>query len=260
MGENRSRESFESGCKIGQKCHGRRRFAKTRRSEAFFGRRKAKRLSDPQQELIDKKLPILALDIEKPSPQAATKLFEHQPNKIILEIGFGGGEHLLHQAQLHPESGYIGVEPFVNSMAKALLGIEQKELENIRLYNEDATELLDWLPPASVDHIDLLYPDPWPKKRHWKRRFIGPKNLDRFARILKSGGTFNFASDIDTYINWTLNHVHLHNDFCWSAQSASDWHEPYENWIRTRYEAKALREKGRRATCGLSESKFTSLF
>jgi len=169
-------------------------------------------------------------------------MFAHRPAQVILEIGFGGGEHLIHQAIQNPQNGYIGVEPFVNSMAKALRAIDEHKIRNVRLYDEDAVEILDWLPQGSIDRIDLLYPDPWPKMKHWKRRFVNEKNLDRFARALKQGGAFHFASDIDTYINWTLQNCERHLAFEWQAESASDWHEPYENWIRTRYEAKAIRE------------------
>ncbi len=214
-----------------------------RRSEAFFGRRKAKNLSNPQQKLLNDLLPKLQFDISRPAPQNLYEVFAHKPEKIVLESGFGGGEHLIHQALTNPDVGYIGVEPFVNSMAKALTAIEENNVKNIRLYNEDATELLDWLPANCIDRVDLLYPDPWPKKKHWKRRFVSQKNLTRFAKVLKKNGTFHFASDIDTYINWTLNHCEAHPNFEWQAKTASDWHTPYENWTRTRYEAKAIREE-----------------
>jgi len=190
-------------------------------------------------------MPDLRLDVATPCPDDIGELFAGSGEQIVLEIGFGGGEHLIHQARTNPQSRYIGVEPFVNSMAKALRSIEEFKLENIRLYEEDAVELLDWLPQGSIDRIDLLYPDPWPKLRHWKRRFVSQKNLDRFARVLKVGGKFHFASDIDTYINWTLQHCHQHQAFTWVANSADDWHNSYNNWVQTRYEAKAVRE-GRR--------------
>jgi len=115
-------------------------------------------------------------------------------------------------------------------------------VSNIRVYNDDATQLLDWLPDACLDQIDLLYPDPWPKTRHWKRRFVSAVNLDRFHRVLKPGGRFCFASDIDTYVNWTLQHCHAHGGFDWTAQNASDWLTPYAGWPGTRYENKARRE------------------
>ena len=107
----------------------------------------------------------------------------------------------------------------------------------------DATQLLDWLPDASIARIDLLYPpDPWPKKKHWKRRFVNPANLDRFARVLRPGGQFRFASDIDHYVTWTLLECRRHAAFEWMARSAVDWTRAYDGWQGTRYEAKALRE------------------
>ncbi|MEM7289835.1 MAG: tRNA (guanosine(46)-N7)-methyltransferase TrmB [Pseudomonadota bacterium] len=213
----------------------------TRRSESFFGRRKSKALSPKAQHRFDNLLPKLRIVVDGPSPDNLDELFDKKSERLIVEIGFGGGEHLVQQALTNPQHSYIGVEPFVNSMAKALRAIDEKSIRNIRLYDEDAVELLDWLPGQLVDEIDLLYPDPWPKLRHWKRRFVNTKNLDRFARVLKSGGRFHFASDIDTYVNWTLQHCDAHPSFDWKADDASDWQIPYENWVRTRYEAKAVR-------------------
>jgi len=126
-----------------------------------------------------------------------------------------------------------------------MVALAADPLPNLRIYDDDATQLLDWLPASSIDGIDLLYPDPWPKKRHWKRRFVNETNLGRFARVMKPGALFHFASDIDTYVNWTLLHCRAHADFEWTARSAADWYTPYEAWPGTRYEAKALRE-GRR--------------
>jgi len=127
-------------------------------------------------------------------------------------------------------------------MAKLVGRIEETGARNIRLYDNDAMQVLDWLPPASIDQIDLLYPDPWPKKKHWKRRFVSATSLDRFARVLKPGGLFCFASDIDTYVNWTLGHCAAHPAFEWTADNAADWLTPFAGWPGTRYEAKAKRE------------------
>ena len=226
---------------------------KFRRSEAFFGRRKAKGLSDKQNSLFANLLPVLKLDTSSPSLKNLNELFAFAPDEFVMEIGFGGGEHLAHQAKCHPETGYIGIEPFINSMAKMLSSIDKADTQNIRLFDDDAVLVLDWLPEASLDRVDLLYPDPWPKKRHWKRRFVNEVNLDRIARVLKPGGKFHFASDIDTYINWTLNHCDKHPQFEWQAQSALDWQLPYHDWIRTRYEAKAIREE--RTPCYLRFSR-----
>ena len=152
----------------------------------------------------------------------SARCFEREVSDVRLEIGFGGGEHLLHEASSHPATGFIGVEPFVNSMAKMMTGLAENPLANLRVHDDDATQLLDWLPDASLAGIDLLYPDPWPKKKHWKRRFVSPVNLDRFSRVLKAGGVFRFASDIDSYVNWTLLACAAHGGFVWTAADSSD--------------------------------------
>ena len=173
-------------------------------------------------------------------------MFDAPVENVRMEIGFGGGEHLYHESGRYPQSGFIGVEPFVNGMAKMLAALHEEERRNLRLYDEDATEVLDWLPEASLSGIDLFYPDPWHKRRHWKRRFVSDANLDRFARLLKPGAKFRFASDIEHYVNWTLQHCSRHPAFEWQAEGPSDWNDTYEGWPGTRYEAKAFRE-GRRA-------------
>ncbi|PSM16863.1 MULTISPECIES: tRNA (guanine(46)-N(7))-methyltransferase TrmB [Nitratireductor] len=213
----------------------------SRATEAFFGRRRGKTLRSRQAALVDRLLPRLALDLSAEAPPPA-ELFDADIAEIRLEIGFGGGEHLLHESGRYPQTGFIGVEPFVNGMAKLLSALDENPRHNIRVHDDDATELLDWLPPASLAGIDLLYPDPWPKRRHWKRRFVSSANLDRFARVLRPGGRFRFASDIDSYVNWTLLHCRAHPAFDWQAASAEDWRTPYEGWPGTRYEAKAVRE------------------
>ncbi|MGI9366719.1 MAG: tRNA (guanosine(46)-N7)-methyltransferase TrmB [Rhizobiaceae bacterium] len=215
---------------------------KSRSTESFYGRRKGQQLRGRKQRVMDELLPKLRLDLETPGPQLMSELFARPATAYKLEIGFGGGEHLARQASEDSKTNFIGVEPFINGMAKMLAAIEDNKLSNVRLYDDDATQLLDWLPEASLDRIDLLYPDPWPKKRHWKRRFVSLVNLQRFWRVLKPNGQFRFASDIDTYVNWTLNHVHHHGGFVWTAKSSADWNQPWEGWTRTRYEAKAIRE------------------
>lgn len=210
--------------------------------KAFFGRRKGKPLRDRQARNLEEVLPALAIDPSGPSPDDLRSLFAAEVDTLRLEIGFGGGEHLLHRVREQPATGFIGIEPFVNSMAKLLGQVEGAEPHNLRLYDDDAVAVLDWLPAASLDQIDLLYPDPWPKRRHWKRRFVSQVNLDRFHRVLKPGGRFCFASDIDSYINWTLLHCRRHGGFSWQAKTSGDWLKPYDNWPGTRYEAKARRE------------------
>lgn len=215
---------------------------RSRSTEAFFGRRHGKTLRPYQAGALSRLLRELELDLSSPAPAEVKALFARPVEAVRLEIGFGGGEHLHHEAGRYPATGFIGVEPFVNGMAKFAARLESEPRPNIRVYDDDATRLLDWLPDGSIDGIDLFYPDPWPKKRHWKRRFVNPANLDRFARVLMSGGRFRFASDIDTYVNWTLLACRAHQAFDWQAESAEDWHTPYDGWPGTRYEAKAIRE------------------
>ena len=214
----------------------------TRATEAFFGRRKGKQLRERQAEHLASLLPALKLDLQRQAPADIRELYPVPVGEVRLEIGFGGGEHLVHRAAESPATGFIGVEPFVNSMAKLLARVDELELKNIRLFDDDATQVLDWLPEGSLDRIDLLYPDPWPKRKHWKRRFVSQVNLQRFHRVLKPGGLFQFASDIDTYVNWTLIHCRDHGGFEWTAEQSSDWLTPFAGWPGTRYEAKARRE------------------
>lgn len=215
---------------------------RSRATEAFFGRRRGKGLRPLQAAALETSLPRYRIELGAPPPARLETLFEAPVHSVRLEIGFGGGEHLLSEARRHPSVGFIGVEPFVNGMAKLMLALADEPMGNIRVHDDDATQLLDWLPDGSLSGIDLLYPDPWPKKRHWKRRFVGRVNLDRFARVLTAGGLFRFASDIDTYVNWTLLHCRAHEAFAWQANWSGDWHQPYEGWPGTRYEAKAIHE------------------
>lgn len=215
---------------------------KSRATESFYGRRKGKALQGRKQRMMDEALPLLRLDPTSQPPASIEDLFETPMREYRLEIGFGGGEHLAGQAEKHPDIGFIGIEPFINGMAKMLGEIEDRNLTNVRLYDDDATRILDWLPAHCLTQIDLLYPDPWPKKRNWKRRFVNGKNLGRFAHALKPDGMFRFASDIDTYVNWTLGHIHAEGSFHWLAETADDWRNPWDGWTRTRYEAKAIRE------------------
>jgi tRNA (guanine-N7-)-methyltransferase len=210
-------------------------------SRAFFGRRKGHPLRPRQSALFDTLLPRLAIDTEVPAP-SLRKLFAGGIEDIRLEIGFGGGEHLLVQAAEHPRTGFIGSDAFVNAMAKALAGIEDGKLENVRLHFGDAAHLIGWLPPASLARVDLLYPDPWPKRRHWKRRFVQDESLKQIARALRPDGEFRFATDIPNYAAWTLLRVLRSPDFVWTAEKADDWRKPWPGFAGTRYEAKAMRE------------------
>ncbi|HWP14432.1 MAG TPA: tRNA (guanosine(46)-N7)-methyltransferase TrmB [Xanthobacteraceae bacterium] len=209
---------------------------------AFFGRRKGHPLRARQAELFSSLLPRLALDLAAPAPNDLASLFAPPVDDVRLEIGFGGAEHLIAQAQACPRTGFIGCEPFVNGMAKALAAIDELCLANIRLHHGDAVELLAWLPPNSLTRVDLLYPDPWPKRRHWKRRFVSDASVAALARVLRSGGEFRFATDWANYAEWTLLRLLRSTDFIWTAERVDDWRKSWEGFFRTRYEAKALRE------------------
>jgi tRNA (guanine-N7-)-methyltransferase len=188
---------------------------------------------------MDERLPALLVDIAAPVAAPAA-LFPVPVSGLRVEIGFGGGEHLVAEALAAPDTGFIGIEPFLNGMAKAVDAIDAAGLRNVRLFGGDAARLLDWLPPASVDTVDILYPDPWPKKRHWKRRFVSPENLDRLARVLRPAGALHVASDIPSYIDWTLILAARNAAFFWTAERADDWRKPFSGWSGTRYERKAL--------------------
>ncbi|MEO0637716.1 MAG: tRNA (guanine(46)-N(7))-methyltransferase TrmB, partial [Pseudomonadota bacterium] len=197
---------------------------RSRASEAFFGRRKGKTLRPAQLAIRDEHLPNLLVDPSAPFPGLDAIFPRRASNPLYLEIGFGGGEHLDAERLRLRDVNFLGVEPFVNGVVKFLTAYDAEPSDNIRLYDDDATRILDWLPDESVDRIDLLYPDPWPKPRHFKRRFVNAQSLERFLRVLKPGGVFRFASDIDSYQNWTLAHVADRSDLTWTARLSADWH------------------------------------
>jgi tRNA (guanine-N7-)-methyltransferase len=209
---------------------------------AFFGRRKGHALRPRQAALFDTLLPKLALDLSRPAPADLATFFPGAAESVRLEIGFGGGEHLIAEAGRSPQVGFVGVEPYVNGMAQALAAIAERHLTNIRLHFDDAAALLDWLPAGAIAGIDLIYPDPWPKRRHWKRRFVQPQSLRAMARVLCAGGEFRFVTDWPDYAAWTLRHVLHAHGFEWTAECADDWRLPWPHFTGTRYEAKAKRE------------------
>ncbi len=219
---------------------------RTDSERAFFGRRKGHKLRQHQAGLIEQLLPHLSLDIAGEAPADARGIFDPPAEDVRLEIGFGGGEHLAAEALAHPTTGFIGCEPYVNGMAKILAQIEAGNIGNVRLFAGDAAELLAWLPKASLSRIDLIHPDPWPKRRHWKRRFVQDRTIVAMARVLKPGGEFRFVCDIDDYCAWTLSHLARAPDFEWLAERADDFRQPWAGYTMTRYGRKAARE-GRKA-------------
>lgn len=214
--------------------------AERQASGAFYGRRKGKRLRQGQSERMGGLLPALRIDMDALGEPA--KLFPRPVDEVWLEIGFGGGEHLLARARAHQNAGFIGCEPFVNGMAKLLAAIAGERLANIRLWPEDVTKLLPTLPDALFARVVILYPDPWPKRRQRKRRLVSETLLADLARVLRPGGDLLFATDIDDYAGWVLARVLRSPDFRWNAASAEDWRRPFPGWPGTRYEAKALSE------------------
>jgi tRNA (guanine-N7-)-methyltransferase len=213
-----------------------------RAPRAFFGRRKGHALKPRQAALFDTLLPRVALGLERPAPSDLRMLFSPAAECVRLEIGFGGAEHLIAQAQAEPRIGFIGSDSFVNAVGKALAAIDAHKLTNVLLHFGDASELLDWLPRHSLVRIDLLYPDPWPKRRHWKRRFVQDESLKRLGRVLARGGEFRFATDVPSYADHVLMRVLRSPDFVWTAQRLDDWREPWSGYVGTRYEEKAKRE------------------
>lgn len=185
-------------------------------------------------------LPLVAVDLSWPVSLSA--LFPFNPTEFRLEIGFGDGERLIEQATLRPDIAFLGCEPFLNGVAKAVAGIHDRGLKNVRIHSDDARELIAALPDHALDRIEILYPDPWPKRRHHKRRIISDEFLGAAARVLKPECELRFATDIDDYCAWTLTHIRRSTDFAWRANLPSDWLEPWDGWEPTRYEQKARRE------------------
>lgn len=205
-----------------------------------FGRIGGRALSARQQNLIDTLLPALAVPAAKEGSLDPVTLFAAPPEQVWLEIGFGGGEHLTGQAAKQPDVGFIGCEPFIEGMAKALGQIEDAGLENVRLHMDDARPVITGLKTGSVDRIFILFPDPWPKKRQQKRRLIQPDFLDEIARILKPHGHLRFATDVKSYADEALTHFIDHGSFEWLVKSADDWRIPPADHLTTRYETKQL--------------------
>jgi len=211
----------------------------------FYGRLKGKSLKKSQQGYIAEDLADLSPGAvsweENPSraPLDLGALFDGKP--VWLEIGFGGGEHLVHQAGLNADVGIIGAEPYINGVAMLLGKIRRAGVRNLAIHPGDARDLMDVLAPASIDRAFLLYPDPWPKTRHHRRRFVTPEHLEPLARTLKPGAIFRVATDIEDYVRQTLEEVPKAG-FEWLAERPQDWRQPWGDWISTRYEQKALRE------------------
>ena len=210
----------------------------------FYGRTKGKTLKPSQKRYLE--------DLAALSPGAVD--WDANPDRVPLdlkalfggkpvwvEVGFGGGEHLVHQAVRNPDVGLIGAEPFINGVAMLLGKIRKAGADNIRIHPGDARDLMDVLPDGSVAKAFLLYPDPWPKARHHRRRFVTAEHLEPLHRCLAPGAEFRIATDIPDYVRQALEEVPKAG-FAWRAERATDWREPWDDWLSTRYEQKALRE------------------
>ncbi len=206
-----------------------------------FGRRRGKTLRKGQKQALAIVLPEISIHPDDLASGDGQK-FCADAHEIRMEIGFGGGEHLMRAAEAEPDVTFIGCEPFINGVGKLAAAIAEKQIKNIRLYADDAMDMLRALPDSSISLIYVLYPDPWPKPRQRKRRFINVESLTEIARVLKCGGELRFATDIDDYCAWTMARVSKLRAFRWQANDASNWLVPWPNWSSTRYEVKARRE------------------
>ncbi|MBM1814008.1 tRNA (guanine(46)-N(7))-methyltransferase TrmB [Pseudosulfitobacter pseudonitzschiae] len=217
----------------------------TRPHRNFYGRRKGKHLKSSQEGYLDQDLAALSpgpvdWDVNPDrTPLDLQGLFGGKP--VWLEIGFGGGEHMVHQAAANPEVGIIGCEPYINGVAMLLGKIRKAKVDNLAVYPGDVRDMFDVLPEAAIDRAFLLYPDPWPKARHHRRRFVTPEHLEPLVRVMKPGAIFRVATDIPDYVRQTLEQVPGHG-FEWLAEGPDDWRVAWDDWISTRYEKKALRE------------------
>jgi tRNA (guanine-N7-)-methyltransferase len=209
------------------------------RRRLLYGRRRGRPLRPGQRVLTDQLLPRLAFGPSETGDLDPGALFADRPRSIWVEIGFGAGEHLALQAERHPDDGFIGCEVFQNGVAKLLGEVERRRLGNIRLFIDDARLLIAALPEASVERVFILFPDPWPKQRHKKRRIVSRETLDGLARIMTDGGELRLATDDRAYLSWMLERVSGHPAFAWLARRPGDWRERPSDWPPTRYEEKA---------------------
>jgi len=208
-----------------------------RSARRLYGRASGHKLSPRQQQLVDERLPALswpdggAVDPVALLPDAKAH---------VLEIGFGAAEHLIAQARRAPQTGFVGIEPFLNGVAKALAGVADHDLRNVRVKRADARDEIERMPDAAFDRIFLLFPDPWPKSRHAKRRFVQTETARELARLLKPGGRLRVATDVGVYCDWALPILLATPGLSWTARGPADWREPPADHVTTRYQSKHL--------------------
>jgi len=207
----------------------------------FYGRRRGKTLSPRQRRLLRDVLPTVSFSVADTTAGTLDPktLFDFKIEDAWLEIGFGKGEHLGLQARDNPGIGFIGCEPFINGVAGMVTAIHERGLKNIRIYPDDARHVLVALKPESIGRVFLLHPDPWPKARHAKRRFISGENLNALSRVMKPGAELRIGTDHATHMAWIMVEMQKRGDFTWTAESAGDWRRPPADWPETRYAAKA---------------------
>jgi tRNA (guanine-N7-)-methyltransferase len=210
-------------------------------ARALYGRSRGKSLRAGQKGLLAEALPLFSIAMEH---LTEGRPFARTPREVWLEIGFGAGEHLIEQAKANPEVGIVGCDPFLNGIVAALAGLKREDISNVRLRRGDAQAVIETAPDAFFSRVFVLYPDPWPKRRHHKRRLIAQGVIDALARVMRRGAELRFATDIDDYAGWALAHFLDSPHFGWAATRARDWRQPWPEWRPTRYEVKA-RSEGR---------------
>jgi tRNA (guanine-N7-)-methyltransferase len=209
----------------------------------LYGRSRGKTLRAGQERLLAEELPLFSI---APEALATGRAFSAPPREVWLEIGSGAGEHLIEQAKANPDVGIVGCEPFLNGVVATLAGLKREQLSNVRLRRGDAQTIIEVAPDGYFSRVFILYPDPWPKRRHHKRRVIAEDTIEALARIMRCGAELRFATDVDDYAGWTLTRFLASPHFRWAAARADDWRRPWPEWRSTRYEAKA-RSEGRRS-------------
>ena len=209
----------------------------------LYGRSRGKTLRAGQERLLAEALPLFSIE---PETLAAGRAFATPRREVWLEIGSGAGEHLIDQAKANPDVGLVGCEPFLKGVVATLAGLKREQLSNVRLRRGDARTFIEFAPDAFFSRVFILYPDPWPKRRHHKRRVIAQDTIEALARIMRRGAELRFATDVDDYAGWTLTRFLASPHFRWATARAEDWRRPWPEWRPTRYEAKA-RSEGRRS-------------
>jgi tRNA (guanine-N7-)-methyltransferase len=206
----------------------------------LYGRSRGKSLRAGQERLLAEALPQFSI---APETLVAGRAFPEPPREVWLEIGFGAGEHLIEQAKANPDVGVLGCDPFLNGVVATLASLKREQLSNVRLWRGDAQTIIEFAPDAFFSRVFILYPDPWPKRRHHKRRIIAAGMIEALARVTRRGAELRFATDVDDYAGWTLARFLASPHFRWAATRADDWRRPWREWRPTRYEAKARSER-----------------